>query len=140
METTKNTTAQSTTKTKVDLLTLSKVAENLKEKESTLNGDNSATLFRPEFFEKHGILGMKSFRRKQRTELLTIADKLKKAINRKDETAILKIYNDFKKMYFEAYLLNDFSVKSIRSQIKHESERKQITAMMDILKAIHESK
>lgn len=135
-----NLTKTTATTKKMDFATLSKLAENLKENNSTTSNNGGNELFKSDFREKKGIKGIKSFRRKQREYLDNLASDVKKAINGKDESKLNKLFNDFNKIYFEAYLNNDYSLQSVRTQIKHESERKSLQSLMDTFKAIATNK
>lgn len=137
METKKVVTTNETKKVetkKADLSALFKLAENFKVSEQ------SQTSSEREIYKNVSHLSSiekRKYRQKQRKALDNLVHSFKVSAKNKNEQKILSIFAEFKKMYFEKYILNDYSLQSIRTRISNEQDKIDYTLFIETMKQIN---
>ena len=120
---------------KVDFSNLEKLASSVKLPEGSSSGSKEIYKI-SELTEKQ----RRAFRREMRKDLDNYAIDVVTGLNSKNYDKIQKIYDKFMPIYKAKFVLNDFSLASIRTTIKHEADRKNLQIFIDTMKTIHESK
>lgn len=118
---------------KADLSALFKLAENFKVSES------SQTSTDREIYKNVSHLSSvekRKYRQKQRKALDNLVHSFKVSAKNKNENKILSIFAEFKKMYSEKYLINDYSLQSIRTRISNEQDKIDYQLFIDTMKVL----
>lgn len=122
---------------KADLSNLQKIAESMPKVET------SGTTGSKEIYKDLAGLPakvQKTERRKRRAKLDDFATLTQQALSAKNDEKAEKIYNEFLPFYQKHFTSNDFTVSSIRSNVKHDADKIRFELFMNCMKAIHETK
>lgn len=75
-------------------------------------------------------------RNKYRKELNNMSFLFHCAVNKKDSVQINKIAKEFISYYKENYLINDFSLNSVRNRIENKTDAERIVLLLDYCKTL----